>query len=119
MTAGISDFRVPRNMSVATFKRVFPDQNNYLGRWAKYLKVRNIKALAKSLKYTGKLHLLSMYSCLLMDARIRMYTAKTLRCKKVQVAIRKAKAKCRGRGHGHEGHPAVVVDVAMEKLGLS
>ena len=104
---------------MVTFKRMFPDQNNYLGRWAKYLKVRSIKALAKSLKYTGKLHLLSMYSCLLMDTRIRRYEARTLRSKKCKNAIGRAKAKCRCRGHGHEGHPAVVVEVAMQKLGLS
>ena len=118
-TAGISDFRVPKNMSVGTFKCMFPDQNNYLGRWAGYLKVRTIKTLAKSLKYTGKLHLLSMYSCLLMDARIRVYKATTLRSKRVKRAIGRAKAKCRCRVNGHEGHPAVVVEHAMQKLGLS
>ena len=118
-TAGISDFCVPSNLSVVTFKRMFPDQNNYLGRWAKCLKVRSIKALAKSLKYTGKLHLLTMYSCLLMDARIRRYEARTFRSKKVKNAIGRAKAMCRCRRHGHEGHPAVVVEVAMQKLDLS
>ena len=117
ISAGLSDFVVPPSTSVSTFRKIFPDSNNYLLRWSRHLGLKKTKALASSLKYRGKAHLLTMYACILMDARIRQYPANLFRQRRVRKMSAKRKRLNRSP-HGHEGHPCVVVKAAMDELDL-
>jgi hypothetical protein len=113
MAAGVSKFKVPAGMTVAKFAANFPDQHEYLVRWAKHLKVGSIKALAAKIKYKGPLHLLTMYACLLMDARIRQFDPKTLKtCLRKLPKHRKSNRS----KFGHEGHPGAAVRDAMQEV---
>ena len=65
MLAGVHTFRLPKNLSIHRFAKVFPDQNEYLTRWAKHLKVRTVQELMTKLRYrewTGTLEHVHMHS---------------------------------------------------------
>ena len=112
--AGISKFHVPAGIRVIHFAKIFPDQNQYLVRWAKHLKVIGIHELAHALGYKGSLHLLSMFACVLMDGRIRMHSEKQWKTKGLKKSILKHRALARN-ARGHEAHPCQAILRAMPK----
>ena len=64
------------------------------------------------LEYDQGMFLLSMYLCLLCDARITALSPELLKSKKFQVRVRHYRQKCRDPVHKHEGHPAIVCELA-------
>ena len=115
--AGISKFHVPAGIRVIHFAKIFPDQNQYLVRWAKHLKVIGIHELAHALGYKGPLHLLSMFACVLMDGRIRMHSTQQWKTKGLKKSILKPRFLTRN-SVGHEAHPCQAILRAMSKDSL-
>ena len=105
--AGVETFKCPAKMTVARFSQMFPDENDYLNRWAKVLGVTTVNKLARKLKYVDGLEFLSMFTCLLLDGRVREVASKTLRSPAVKISVLKKRRQMRN-AYGHEGHPAVV-----------
>jgi len=105
--AGAETFTVPAKMTVARFSKMFPDENDYMNRWAKELGVTTVKMLARKLKYVDGLEFLSMFACLLLDGRVREVAPGTLRSSAVKKSILKKRRQMKN-AYGHEGHPAVV-----------
>ena len=107
-------FEVPASMKVHRFSKLFPDQHQHLRAWAKHFKQKDLKKVFKRLKYTGSAEYFSMYSCLLMDPRIRSLDHKTLKSQKVIKRIKVLRKSMRHPVHGYEAHPATVILAAME-----
>ena len=88
-------FPVPSNFTIKRFAPLFPDQNEYLLRWSSHLRVKTVKDLARKIGYRGRLNHLTMFQCLLMDARIRSLDVAKLKSKAMQ-----KKSYWPGRGRG-------------------
>ena len=108
-----NSFPLPRRVSVRRFTKLFPDQNEYLTRWAKHLKVRSTQKLMTKPGYKDGPELFSMFACLLQDPRLRAMPVRSFKKRGVRRAIAKAKRESKNR-FGHVGHPAVICARALE-----
>ena len=79
-----------------------------MAQFGKLLGSRTAVGLARKLDYDQDMFLLSMYLCLLCDARITALSPELLKSKKFQDKVRHYRRKCRDPVHKHEGHPAIV-----------
>ena len=113
--AGIKTFKLPLAMSVPKFATLFPDQNAYLVRWAKHLKIKSIAKLMSALGYCDSPEYFSMFTCLLLDTRIRRLPLATLSTKRAGAAIKGAKCKTKNK-YGHEARLAVVCKMAVATM---
>jgi hypothetical protein len=111
MCNNASSFKIPPKLSIKRFAKLFPDQCEYVTRWAKFLKVRTMQQLVSKLRFKDSLEFLTMFTCLIGDSRLRSQEVATL--KKVRPTITKFKRLSRN-SQGHVGHPACVYADAIK-----
>ena len=108
----LGPLQVAKNFDLARFAKLFPGQNTHLAHFGKFLGTRTAVGLATKLGYDQDMFLLSMYLCLLCDARITALSPELLKSKKFKDRVQHYRKKCRDPVHKHEGRPAIVCELA-------